>query len=258
MALWFDDGGWLKDDDPLIDVHHRPTHRVWKGMHSYIADNFGNQLQGTITHYTAMDSAESTVRAMTRKNRKGNSTHFIIGRDGAIWQLASINDRTWHAGFKRDSSGAITEWGGAGMMMANGHICRSPNQWFVGIDLANYGWLKKTTKGWSSHDKRRHWSKQNTFTGRIGSQPVYQWEPYTDEALESWSQLMMAIVLDLDIEKDMNYRHQDTSPTRKTDPGPAFPFHDLLDEVYEDVAYFDGFAINEDPHRAEDGVPLIP
>lgn len=240
MALYFDPEGWLKaDDDFPYKIIYQPTKRFNVGMHETIKQRFGNRLQGTITHYDAMGSAQGAANAMAPKAKVdpkpgGASTHFVIDRNGDIYQLSSIHTRTWHAGFKRDKNGKVVEWQehGGKMPLPNGMKTESPNQWFVGVDLSNWGFLSLSKGKYFAHDK-----KTEIPIGKVHFDSNKKpWEAYTKDAKTSYVELMFALTWMLELSKDMHFRHSDTSPTRKVDPGNAFPFFELLDVVYDEVA----------------------
>ncbi len=243
-GLVFDGDGWLEPNS-YLRVTKAPTQRFWSGMHPFIVEEFENQLQGTITHYDALYSAERAVRGFTR-NKKGPSTHFVIARDGRLYQLVSIRDRAWHAALKK--KGRSLEWPGNNgkFPMANGRGTANPNQWFIGIDFSNLGYLTE---------------KDGKFVSSIGTtvdkEKVFfdpddqgkPWENYTDDALETYVELQTCLGLTLDLDEAMNYRHSDVSPTRKRDPGPALPFAALIDEAYADVKWYQEWDLISDDSR---------
>ncbi len=54
------------------------------------------QVQGIIVHQTGSGSAASTFNSYTHAN--ANGAHFLIDKDGTIYQTASIKKRTHHVG----------------------------------------------------------------------------------------------------------------------------------------------------------------
>jgi len=56
-----------------------------------------------VLHYTAMTHAEAALERLSDPAH-AVSAHYLVGRDGRLWQLAREADRAWHAG-----AGA---WGG--------------------------------------------------------------------------------------------------------------------------------------------------
>lgn len=50
-----------------------------------------------VIHHTTDDSAEESLRTLTDPQRRV-SAHYLVGRDGAIYQLVDERFRAWHAG----------------------------------------------------------------------------------------------------------------------------------------------------------------
>ena len=138
-------------------------------------------VEGIVYHYTAGAFAGSV--AWLCDPRSQASAHFVISKAGEVVQLASLDDRTWHAG--------VSTFRGRGMV----------NERTWGIEIENFG---PTAAGW---------------------------DPYTEE------QLVAAVVLTRDLVARMPnvvevraapqrflVGHEHVAPTRKKDPGPAFPW----------------------------------
>lgn len=73
-----------------------------------------------IIHQTTNDNPERALATLTNPERKV-SAHYLIGRDGALYQLVGENSRAWHAG--------VSFWGG------NTDL----NSTSIGIELDNDG-----------------------------------------------------------------------------------------------------------------------
>lgn len=73
-----------------------------------------------ILHHTSDDSTTQALATLTSAERKV-SAHYLIGRDGRIFQLVEENLRAWHAG--------LSWWGGQTDM----------NSASIGIELDNNG-----------------------------------------------------------------------------------------------------------------------
>ena len=61
-----------------------------------------------VLHYTEQDSVEQSLDTLRSRNSGGRvSSHYLLGKDGKIYQLVSDAKRAWHAG--AGSWGAITD-----------------------------------------------------------------------------------------------------------------------------------------------------
>ena len=99
---------------------HAPRNPMaqWHGSPNYDA----RAPQAIVLHHTHMDSAQAALRTLQTRNPQGRvSAHYLIGRDGTLYQLVSEDHRAWHAGASR--------WGG----------WRDLNSASIGIELDNNG-----------------------------------------------------------------------------------------------------------------------
>lgn len=160
-----------------------------------------------VLHYTAGYSGKSSVGWLTNPAAKA-SAHFVVDRDGSITQLVSLKDRAWHAG------GATSRWRGMG-----------PNPISWGIEIANLGPLKaESGRLWDAYGKRYDGPTYVDSTGR-------HWEPYPEPQIVAVAKLVAELVA-LEPKLLVNdgpglpriCGHQDVDPSRKLDPGPAFPW----------------------------------
>lgn len=55
-----------------------------------------HQISGIIVHQTGGTSATSSLSSYTLQN--ANGAHFLIDKDGTIYQVASLHRQTWHVG----------------------------------------------------------------------------------------------------------------------------------------------------------------
>lgn len=73
------------------------------------SDNYDERRPVVIVlHYTEQDSVEQSLRTLRSRNSGGPvSSHYLVGDDGAIYQLVADRHRAWHAGGGR--WGTITD-----------------------------------------------------------------------------------------------------------------------------------------------------
>ncbi len=171
-----------------------------------------NQSSGTINpqflviHYTAGSSAESSIQWLTNSLAKA-SAHLVIGRDGSITQLVAFNRKAWHAG--------RSHW--RGISGLNAHS--------IGIELDNPGKLVGSNGNW-----RTTWGRSVPDDDVLVDAQGNGWHTYTEVQLEATREVSMTLVRHYGLSEIIG--HQDIAPTRKTDPGPAFPmtaFQGLVD-----------------------------
>lgn len=95
----------------------------WHGSSNHDA----RRAQLIVLHQTQMQSAQAALQTLRTRNAHGRvSAHYLIGRDGRLYQLVSEQDRAWHAG--------AGSWGG--MVDINSAS--------IGIELDNDGTLPFT------------------------------------------------------------------------------------------------------------------
>lgn len=106
-----------------------PTGRRWAIPRSnaiwHPSPNVGARRDGLtpgliVIHFTAMASAEAALERLCSPEHEV-SCHYLIGRDGTLWQMVDEDQRAWHAG--------AGDWGGRGDV----------NSRSIGIELDNTG-----------------------------------------------------------------------------------------------------------------------
>ena len=190
-----------------------------------VSGEFTSGLPDTLVmHFTAGSSAESSVRHLSKPSAKA-SAHLVIGRDGAVYQLAPFNIMTWHAG--------ASSWG-----TRNGL-----NKYSIGIELDNAGELNDNSNGTYLSWFNKAYPENEVFFGthRHADEPSY-WHAYTEQQLEVTFDICHLLVDHYKIKEILG--HEEISPGRKTDPGPAFPLDTLREEVLTDNRKSDGRAEN--------------
>lgn len=186
---------------------------------------FGESLPDTIViHYTAGSSAESSVSTLTNPNVKA-SAHLVIGRDGAISQLVPFDTIAWHAG--------ESAWGDR----------RGLNQYAIGIELDNAGRLTKSGSKYSSWFGRTY-SEDDVIEAvhRNEEEPSF-WHRYTEEQITKTYEVCQLLIDQYNIKTILG--HEEISPGRKSDPGPAFP----LDKMRDKLLYADRSDMGEEKYK---------
>ena len=82
-------------DQPLSE---RQAGAVWVPSSNFDA----RRARLIVLHHTDMHSAQSALNTLRTRNLHGRvSAHYLIGRDGALYQLVADDARAWHAGASR-------------------------------------------------------------------------------------------------------------------------------------------------------------
>ena len=172
---------------------------------------FGSDLPDTIViHYTAGRSAESSIQTLCNPAAKA-SAHLVVGRKGGTTQLVPFNTIAWHAG--RSSYEGRT----------------GLNKYAIGIEIDNAGRLTKGPGGFSAWFGGLYGDKEVVeATHRNESTPSF-WHRYSEEQIECVLALCYLLADTYPIKTIVG--HEEISPGRKTDPGPAFPLDKTRDLV---------------------------
>ncbi|WP_332682168.1 N-acetylmuramoyl-L-alanine amidase [Bosea sp. (in: a-proteobacteria)] len=159
-----------------------------------------------VIHYTASGPGADIARYFTRPEAKV-SAHLVIRRDGTVIQCVPFDVVGWHAGRSRwtDKTGKYH----AGL-----------NQTSIGIEVENWGPLRRTGSGWVSWKEAAvDPSKVIEARHKFGD-PDCGWETYTEAQIEATLQAARAICGEYGIDEIVG--HDDISLIGKIDPGPAW------------------------------------
>ncbi len=159
-----------------------------------------------IIHYTAGSSANASINWLCDKKAKA-SAHVVIGRDGDITQLVSFDKISWHAG--------ASSWDDK----------QALNPYSIGIELDNAGPLHRQGDGWFSWFGREYDPSEVLISTHKNRSEESGWHTYTEAQIESCRDLCSVLVDKYPIKEILG--HEDISPQRKTDPGPAFPMANI-------------------------------
>jgi N-acetylmuramoyl-L-alanine amidase len=155
-----------------------------------------------VIHFTAGATGLSSI-GWWRRLKNGVCAHFVIERDGTIYQCRPCNRTAGHAGASRwtDPNTGITYHG--------------LNSCSLGIELANGG-----------HSFPERFSDLSaTMARHKHGGPVRKWETFPKAQLDACFALSRVLVERYNLDDVVG--HDDVSPGRKTDPGPAFPMEKL-------------------------------
>lgn len=174
------------------------NHRLTGADHSHKSPNKSGKITPRIIvlHYTASGGADGSGDASYLSRAKARaSAQVVVGRKGGVWQLMGLNEKAWHAG--------SSKWKGV----------KNVNNFSIGIEIDNWGWLDSKGRAWSGTQVPAEFQFKATRGGK------HNWELYRPEQLASVEKVIAAICAEYDIDEIVG--HEDVSPGRKQDPGPA-------------------------------------
>jgi len=158
-----------------------------------------------ILHYTANQSAAGTVSWFQSPLSKV-SAHLVVDLDGAVTQMVPFNRRAAHAGASR--------WRGKD----------GCNAFSIGIEMVNPGPLRRRSEGTFVDSNGKSWDgKVVEAQHKNGNADLRFWAEYSEPQISSVREACLAITKAYSIREIVG--HEDVAPTRKFDPGPAFPLH---------------------------------
>lgn len=160
-----------------------------------------------VLHYTASRTAKSAMYAMMGGRQA--SAHLCIDTDGTVYQLSDLNTRCWHAGKSKYGNRV-------GM-----------NSYSIGIEIVNVGWLKKVGENKYVDAYKQPVNPEDVYEGKHRNKcttPRY-WHKYPEEQVQKVFEVCEAICKNYPIQYIVG--HEEVSPCRKQDPGPAFPLDEF-------------------------------
>ncbi len=167
-----------------------------------------------VIHFTSGWSAQSSVDFWKSPEAKGASAHLIIDRDGSIIQTRPFDLTCGHAG--------KSEWKDP----TTGEDFYALNYCSIGIELANAGDMLRSPDVYPKSIPRIAGKHVPRITARHkNGGPVSQWEIYQPAQLKALEAVSKALVERYNLDDLVG--HDDIAPTRKNDPGPAFPMDAL-------------------------------
>ncbi|MGQ7247056.1 N-acetylmuramoyl-L-alanine amidase [Halomonas sp. V046] len=163
--------------------------------HRYPARGHNSRVHFLVLHYTDENQHDS-IRALTGDRV---SSHYLVPlpsrrlqNQPVVFQLVAESRRAWHAG--------ASHWGGR----------KGLNDTSIGIEIVNQG----PDVPWVGSEL-------------APSEANIRWMAYPDSQIDALTVLARDIIERHRIAPENVLAHSDIAPTRKLDPGPAFPWQRL-------------------------------
>lgn len=155
-----------------------------------------------VLHYTAGRDAAGSIRWLAGADARA-SAHLVIARDGTVTQLVPFDRVAWHAG--------ISQWQGL----------RGLNRHSIGIELDNAGRLEEKGERWCAWFGDALPGNEVMVASHRHESHECGWHVFPPAQLEATLEAARALIRAYGLRDVLG--HDDISPGRKADPGPAFP-----------------------------------
>jgi N-acetylmuramoyl-L-alanine amidase len=172
-----------------------------------------------VIHYTAGGSPEFAIQTFQNPSSKA-SAHLVLARNGALTQMVPFDTIAWHAGQSQHE-------GRTGL-----------NKYSIGIEIDNAGLLEKRGDKYISWFGRAYPGDEviqavhrNEFTPKF-------WHEYSEEQIRLTEEICAELMKHYPIKFILG--HEEISPGRKIDPGPAFPLDKLRTRLLDSKRDADG------------------
>ena len=152
-----------------------------------------------VIHFTA---GGVNAAAYFERYQRPLSVHLVISRNGTVTQMLPFNRKGLHAG--------ASSWKGVSGL--NNHS--------IGIEIENWGPLNLVADHWETWTGQRINDESVVEAAHKNGGPVRGWEKFTDAQLDAVIGVSKALCGRYGLEI---VGHDDVAPSRKVDPGPAFP-----------------------------------
>ncbi len=156
-----------------------------------------------VIHYTAGSSGISSAKWLTNPEVKA-SAHVVIDKSGIIYQIVPFTNIAWHAG--------ESAFGGK----------KGFNSFSIGIELDNPGFLTRVGNEFMASFGTRYPSNEVIEAVHRNEKTPRFWHIYTEAQISACEELCLALMAEYRTIKQI-LGHEEISPGRKQDPGPAFP-----------------------------------
>lgn len=172
-----------------------------------------------VDHYTGGPFSARGQADWMLKSEAGVSYHFLVGREGDVYQLVPLDEKAWHAGissYRHPETGETEGW---------------LNLWSIGIGYANAGLLARDGNDdfWVpiGGDVVPYEGPEpvcGTLKYDDGREVHGCWEPYPGAQIEAGLELHKALVSEGWPSQHVGHEECAMPFGRKSDPGPAFPW----------------------------------
>lgn len=185
----------------------------------YTAKGQNSRVRYIILHYTRAN-LQQALQTLTQGQV---SAHYLITdeKPARVFQLVDENRRAWHAGY--------SQW----------HDDVDLNSTSIGIEIVNQGPLC-----------------DELLSSLCSEKTAEHWQPFS----ESQTQRLIALLKDIQQRHHISPQHilghSDVAPSRKIDPGPAFPWQRLAQEGVA-VWYDDVFMQQQQRIFVQQGLPSV-
>lgn len=212
----------LTGEPAIVDLTNKNTREFSSGLPDSI-----------VIHYTAGSSASSSAAWLKRPEVKA-SAHVVIGRDGSVHQIVPFNIQSWHAG--------VSAYGGR-----SGY-----NKYSIGIELDNAGFLTKTGNIFRAAFGRTYSANEVLQAKHQHEGRERYWHTYTEAQIDACREICELLIDQYKIKEIVG--HDEISPGRKKDPGPAFPMNPFRNNLLE-LANVQVMETRQDTEEPQKGIP---
>ena len=178
-----------RDDGKAVPFRQSPNHSA------------GIEHVFLLVHFTAGRGFHQACDWLCNPKSKA-SAHIVIASDGEVAQLVPFSRRAWHAGRSKwqDYDGL--------------------NSYSIGIELDSPGPLQKRATGWYTWFGVKVPDDQVIIAAHKYGGPERGWMAYPDAQIEALYEVCEGLIDAYPSIQDV-LGHEDVSPGRKVDPGPA-------------------------------------
>jgi len=186
---------------------HVDAERVKLAIHPAIERGPMHKVNGIVVHQTNGPTAQSTFHSYQHKD--ANGAHFLIDKDGTIYQTASLHRSTNHVGLMKSKC------------LLEKSCTPAEFKKIKRMDLHTRS-RHEENKGWADRFPAKRDSIGIELVGRaFGDKGKEIFENVTDEQNESLGWLIMELSDTLGVSMQSIYRHPEISHKNKTEASTA-------------------------------------